>query len=120
METRFLQKERRSLKQPKINYRFSSDGRADYFSILDYIATTLVNPDAAEKFSTDLHKSINLMRTFPEAYPVEVKIKYEFRKMVVGSYLVFYIVLEKEIVIARILNSRQNFKKILKRSQSLS
>ena len=120
MEMRFLQKERSTLKQQEINYRFSAQARADYFSILDYIASTLVNPDAADKFSANLFKSIKIIQTFPGAHPVEVKIKYEFRKMVVGSYLVFYVVLKKEIVIARILNSRQNFKKILKRSGSLS
>ena len=108
------------MKRPEINDRFSIEARADYFSILDYIASTLANPDAAEKFSTDLNKSLKLIQTFPEAHPIEVKIKYAFRKIVVGSYLVFYVILEKEIVIARILNSRQNFKKILKRSQSLS
>jgi len=108
------------LKQPEINCKFSPDAKADYLSILDDISNTLVNPDAAEKFSDDLHKSIKLVQIFPEMHPVEIKIKYKFRKMVVGSYLVFYVILEKEIVIARILNSRQNFKNILKRSQSLS
>jgi len=108
------------LKQPEINYRFSPDARADYFSILDYISNTLVNPDAADDFSYELRKSIKLTQSFPEMHPVEIKIKHEYRKMIVGSYLVFYVVLEKEIVIARILNSRQNFKNILKRSQSLS
>jgi len=47
-------------------------------------------------------------------------IKHEFHKMIVGSYLVFYVILEKEIVIARILNSRQNYKRILKQIKSLN
>ena len=119
MVMKFLQRGRRSLKQPEINYRFSPDARADYFSILDYISNTLINPDAADAFSDELQKSIKLAQSFPEMHPVEMKIKYEYRKMVVGNYLVFYVVLEKEIVIVRILNNRQNFKYILKRSQSL-
>lgn len=107
------------MKQPEISYRFSPDARTDYLSILDYISNTLVNPDAADAFSVELQKSIKLIQSFPEMHPVEMRIKYEYRKMIVGSYLVFYIVLEKEIVIVRILNNRQNFKNILKRSQSL-
>jgi len=105
------------LKQPEISYRFSLDARADYFSILDYIANTLVNPDAANHFSEALQKSIKLVQTFPEMHPVALKIRHEFRKMVIGTYLVFYVILENEIVIARILNSRQNHKQILKKSQ---
>ena len=101
-------------------YRFSPDAEADYLAILDYIADTLSNPDASEKFRDDLRKAINLMLPFPDSHPRELSIKYEFRKMVVGSYLVFYVILEKEIVIARILNSRQNYKRILKQTKSLN
>lgn len=117
MEMKFLRRERRSLKQQELSYRFAPEARVDYLSILDYIANTLVNPDAAEAFDKDLQKSIKLARTFPEMYPVDIKIKYSYHKIVVGSYLAFYVVLENEIVIARILNSRQEYKKILRKSQ---
>ena len=100
-------------------YRFSPKAETDYLAILDYIANKLMNPDAAEKFRDDLRKAIHLMCDFPEFHPKEMSIKYEFRKMIVGSYLVFYVILEKEIVIARILNSRQNHSRILEQARLL-
>ena len=102
-----------------MRYRFSQDGEEDMLSILRYISVNLSNPDAAEKFRGKVRKSINLLLTFPELHPVEFKIKYEYRKMVVANYLVFYVIMENEIVISGILHSRQNFKKIFKKSQSL-
>ena len=108
------------MKQPEISYRFSPDARADYFLILDYISNTLVNPDAADAFSDKLQKSIKLVQAFPELHPVEMRFKHEYRKMVVGSYLVFSVIFENEIVVARILNSRQNHKRILRKTDSLS
>ena len=100
------------MKKPEMRYRFSQDGRMDFLSILSYISSGLSNPEAAEKFRTDLYKSINLLLSFPNLHPVEFKIEYEYRKMIVANYLVFYVAMEDEIVIARILHSRQNFKRI--------
>jgi plasmid stabilization system protein ParE len=57
-------------------------------SILRYIAIDLSNPDAAEKFRSDVYNSISLLLRFPELHPVEFKIKYEYRKIVIANNIV--------------------------------
>jgi len=108
------------MQHKKMSYRFSENARTDLLSIMHYISFTLSNPFSAEKLRLSFQKSINLLLEFPELHPVEFKLKFEYRKLVVANYNVFYVLDNNEIITARILHNRQNFKKHIKKSQSLN
>jgi len=91
--------------------RISEDAYADIDEMFSYISAE--NKTAASTLRQRIYTGIKGLNNFPYKYPV---VQTEdipgatpgYRYMVVGSYMVFYRVLDDAIVIARILHTRQN------------
>ncbi len=92
---------------------YQKDALMDLREIAAYIAFKLENPIAASKLTDEIEKGISRLKSFPYCNPVYcsmIKPEYEFRKLVIKKYLVFYTVdEEKKLVIIRriILGSRR-------------
>lgn len=87
----------------------------DIYNILNYITDTLKNKSSAENLLKDMINSAERLIDFPYSAPVYIpikKLKYEYRKLLVKNYIMFYYVdeLTKTIVISRVIYARQNYK----------
>ena len=95
----------------------------DFTEIADYICVKLNNPQAADRLSENLVSTVEKLGEMPYRYPVyfplaafSVKpLKFEYRKMVVKNYLVFYWVDEENhlVTIARVIYGGRNIEQLL-------
>ena len=81
-------------------------------NIKDYISQD--NPPAAQKLTDTIKTRIESLQTMPRKYE-EYSENPAFRKIVVGSYLVFYKIDEakKVVKIHRVLHGKQNISKMM-------
>ena len=94
------------------------DARLDMSRLFTYISAD--NVTAAKKMREQLHSKMAGLATFPFKYPAIdqddiLGDESEYRYVSVGTYLIFYQVLESEneVVILRVLHSRQNWLQLL-------
>ena len=100
------------------NVQFLPIAQSDLLDIAQYIASELGNKDAAVRLVEKIVKSTDTLGEFPYSYPVYVPIrptKYEYRKLRVDNYLVFYTVDEKakSVTVMRIIYGRRDFEKLI-------
>jgi addiction module RelE/StbE family toxin len=81
----------------------------DLSEIFSYIAVDLAAPQAAASLLEKMERTIQLLAVFPYAHPVyhsaEIHTEpFEFRSLIVASYLVFYYVAENTVTIARVVH----------------
>lgn len=96
--------------------RYTQQAVDDLDAIFDYIC--LENPDAAKKMLQAFQTSISRLASAPYLGAAmrtdePMMIAAGYRYAVVSPYLVFYRVVEKEVRIARILHSRQDWLSLL-------
>lgn len=87
------------------------------WDITSYIADNLKAPKAAMDFIDTLDNSISRLQQFPyscKLYQPQESIKTEYRLLPVKNYLVFYVVIENEVEIHRIIYSKMNLEKFIK------
>ena len=92
---------------------------ADVDDILDYIANTLVNPDAATAFADELEEKLNEVCKAPKAGRLvenEFLKMQDVRRILVKNYIVYYVIdtEPKHIVVIRVVYGRRDQDKILK------
>jgi len=90
--------------------------RLDVAEILDYFLQELKNPSAAERFGDKLDEKIVKLERHPfigALYKWNHKFDYEYRQLFVGSYTVFYVVLEKNVEIHRVIYSARNMEELI-------
>ena len=85
----------------------------DLKEIIRYIAHTLQNPKAAERLGLEIIKKTDLLADFPYSAPRYTPIKpleYEYRKLLVKNYFVFYRIDEtkKTVTVARVIYAKRN------------
>ena len=90
----------------------------DMTGIVSYISRKLCNPDAAENLAGKLVGAADMLADFPYANPLYIPIKplrYEYRKLLVENYIMFYRVdeLAKTVTIARVIYSGRDYVKLL-------
>ena len=88
----------------------------DLDKITDYIIYKLNNEIAANNFVNELENEINKRAYNPEAYEKyrsTRKRKYNYYKIYVKNYIVFYTVKDNIMEVRRILYSRRNFNKLI-------
>ena len=88
--------------------------KEDMVGIVGYIGRELKNPTAANRLADEFFKAMESLTDFPYANPVLVPIrplKFEYRKLMVGNYTLFYRVREPEklVTVARVLYSKREF-----------
>ena len=101
-----------------MNYRIKY--MEDTISDRDYVKAYLSKfyPGTAKRFFTLLKKRTNILKTYPESCPIYEDDPY-YRKLVVGDYLVFYVLNddEKVIEIHRILHGSMDIRQHLNRDR---
>ena len=92
--------------------------RQDLVDIINYISHNLKNPIAAEKLAVKVTKEINKLKTFPHINTIYTPVRplnFEYRRLLVRNYIVFYYIDEKQklIIIARVIYARRDYEKLL-------
>ena len=86
--------------------------KRDIVDIAIYISHELSNPTASEKMISKIIKAIDKLKGSPYLsrvhYPIR-PLKYEYRRLIVQNYLVFYYVNEEKklITVARVIYARR-------------
>jgi toxin ParE1/3/4 len=98
----------------KYQIRFLRIAEEDFTEIISYIAVE--NPVAANSLATKIEKNLELLSTNPLLGRIprdeEIK-KLGYRYLIVKTYIIFYTIENKTILIHRILHGARNFKPIL-------
>lgn len=90
----------------------------DLDNTLSYITTKLLNRIAANNLLKKTKETIDMLTDNPSAFPVyhgTSNIKYDYRYILVGNYIIFYRIDEetKTVYIMRFLYSGQDIEKII-------
>ncbi len=89
----------------------------DLAEIIDYIQNNLQNPIVAENTLIKIETAILERLESPEAFAIwqsSKNRKYPYRRINVGKYSVWYVVIDDVMEIRRILYSRRNEETLLK------
>ena len=90
--------------------------RADMREIGDYISHELRNPDAALRIIRRIHDTMSPLREFPDmGSPLLIagNQSVPYRRLVCGSYLIFYHVGSEAVYIDRVLYGRRDYMALL-------
>jgi len=101
----------------KYKLRYSPLFHKDLNKIVDYIFFELKNKTAALKFINSVEKAIKKRLENPtsfEIYTTLKKRKSDYRRVYVGNYLIFYVVIGDTMIVRRCLYGKRNIKAILK------
>jgi toxin ParE1/3/4 len=88
----------------------------DLDRITNYILLDLKNETATKAFIYDIETAIKKRLENPlqaAIYPSMHRRKYEYRRILVGNYLIFYVVIERIMIVRRLLYGRRDLDKIL-------
>ncbi len=88
----------------------------DLDKITNYTLLDLKNEIATKTFIYDIETAINKRLESPlhaAIYPSMRRRKHEYRRILVGNYLIFYVVIEHTMVVRRLLYGRRDLDKIL-------
>ena len=96
--------------------KISEDAYCDIEDMFAYISTD--NKNAAKKLRQKIYDGIKGLQTFPFQHPAVQEddapgAARGYRYMAISPYIVFYRVRDDDIVIARVLHSRQNWLHLL-------
>lgn len=100
------------------NLEYLPIARQDLIEIVTYISQDLQNPAAANRLAEEIVQAAEKLQLFPYAWPVYLPIRplqWEYRKLLVQNFLLFYRVDEenKLVTVARVLYARSEYKKQL-------
>lgn len=89
--------------------------REDIGEIFFYIAEN--NPESALAMTDKIINKIDTLAEFPLAgkiVPVNELAKKEYRMLIIDSYIVFYRVIDDEVVVYKVLHGKQEYPDLLK------
>lgn len=100
------------------NVVFLPVAKQDLVEIISYVSEKLGNPGSAERLAVSLIEAAEALAAFPYANPVYFPIRplgHEYRKLLVGNYLLLYCVdeAEKTVTIYRAVYARRSYEKLL-------
>jgi addiction module RelE/StbE family toxin len=84
--------------------------------ITNYILLDLKNEIAAKTFIDNVETAIRKRLENPlqaAIYPSMRRRQYDYRRIIVGNYLIFYVVIEHKMIVRRLLYGRRDLDKIL-------
>lgn len=91
--------------------RYLPIAQEDLIEIVDYISINLQNPIAAENTITKIEEAILERLESPESFAIwqsSKKREYPYRRINVGNYSVWYVVIGNIMEVRRILYARRN------------
>ncbi|MDE6710327.1 MAG: type II toxin-antitoxin system RelE/ParE family toxin [Oscillospiraceae bacterium] len=97
---------------------FLPEAGKDISDISRYIGVELCNPDAADRLVDKILSETEKLTDMPYMYSVyesPLPLKFEYRKLLVKNYTVFYYIdeSEKAVKIARVIYAKRNFSNVL-------
>ena len=105
--------------QKKYEIKYLPVADQDLAEIFTYIAVDLTAPQAATNLLEKMDQAIESLKTFPYAHAVYQPTKlqpqimpFEFRSLIVNSYLIFYYITGNIVTIARVIYSKQDIQGI--------
>ena len=96
--------------------RYLPLAKTDLEDIVDYIAYDLGNPIAAERTLSQIENAILKRLIAPEAFAIYQSTKprlYPYRRINVGNYSVWYVMIDNIMEVRRILYSGRNEENLL-------
>ena len=101
--------------QKKYEIEYLPVADQDLTEIVTYIAVDLAAPQAAANLLEKIEHAVKSLETFPYAHAVYRPIRlqtmpFEFRSLIVNSYLIFYYITENIVTIARVIYSRRDIR----------
>ena len=88
----------------------SAEAEIDLEEIADFIAKE--NPARAISFARHLREKCDALATFPARFPLIPRREiHGIRKMVVGSYLIFYRIVEDTVIVVHILSGAVDYER---------
>ena len=104
-------------KKYKIEYLPAAD--RDLAEIINYISVDLAAPQAATGLLEKIKQAVESLVKFPFAHAIYQpisnnarKMPFEFRSLIVSSYLIFYYITENIVTIARVIYSRRDMQSV--------
>lgn len=101
---------------PMSKITYSKEALRDLDEIFDYISKTLHNKAAAIHTVQRIQSDIDKLAAFPEMGPSLSSMigrKSEYRFLVSGNYIAFYLIGDELVEIARVLYGRRNYMSLL-------
>jgi len=89
---------------------------SDITDIKKYISEEYDNPTAANRITAKIVKSYKLLKTSPymgKQLDSVTETKSNYRVLVSGNYLIFYVVEENIVIIRRIIHGKRDYCKLL-------
>lgn len=96
--------------------RLTPEAAADLADLKVYISETLGNPIAADGTIRGITNSLRVLQSHSEAGPsIEAKSRYktDLCYLVCGNYIAVYRAEDDRVSIARVINSRQDYMRVL-------
>ncbi len=103
-------------KNKQYQIKYLPIARRDLQDIVDYIAFDLEVPETAIKILDTLETEISTLRLNPfrgSIYSSSRGHKFQYRKLFVKNYVVFYLILEDSVEIQRVFYNRRNMNKLI-------
>ena len=100
----------------------TAQAEKDLNAAADYIEYKLMNPSAADRFLDEVSKKAASLSSMPERNKLAddpVLRAWGIRYILVGCYILFYVIQDKTVYIVRILYGHRNWQQIL-RAEPLS
>lgn len=100
----------------KYKLKYLPLAKQDLTEIIEYIQNNLQNPIAAENILNKIENAILDRLDFPESFAIwesKKTRKYPYRRINVGNYSVWYVVIDDVMEIRRILYSGRNEETLL-------
>ncbi len=98
------------------NLLYTASFYTDLYEAVTYIENILKSPDAAnkliDKVEYEIQKRVKAPLTYPP-YPLERPHKKPYYYIMVGNYLVFYVVIGNVMEVRRFLYSKRNMSELL-------
>lgn len=88
----------------------------DFAAVQDYIALKLKNPNAAKLLVEETEAAIKKRLLSPESfqpYPSKRKRAYNYYRIRVKNYFIFYVIIDNIMEVRRFLYSRRNIKDLI-------
>lgn len=89
-----------------MGYRLSPRAQRDIEDIADHLAEE--NPAAAKRLIERMRRQWELLATQPRSGSLREDIGNKIRRIVVGQYLCFYIIVEENVEILRVLHGHRD------------
>ncbi|MTI84836.1 MAG: type II toxin-antitoxin system RelE/ParE family toxin [Firmicutes bacterium] len=99
-----------------LKLRFNPVAKQDLLDIKDYIANELDNPTSANKVVSEVIESYRKLKEFPKLGPEltsKIDVPTDYRYLISGNHIIFYKIEDVYVSIYRILDTRQDYIKIL-------